>query len=530
VLIPLFKTYAVQLEAMDIPNGRSVHSYPKPKVGGIAMTVGFLIPVLLWSPKDPFSASVVIGSLIVVTLGFFDDRHSLDYKSKFVGQIIAALVVTLQGGVMIKSLGTLLPQGVVLPDWLSLPLTVLVIVGVTNAVNLSDGLDGLAGGISLLSFSCIAFLAYQFGQYTVAIIAVAAVGAIFAFLRFNTYPAVIFMGDAGSLLLGFLAVTLSLKLTQGNLPVTPLFPLILLGLPILDTLTVMLERLAEGKSPFVADKRHFHHKLMKLGFHHQEAVFVIYILQALLIVSAYVFRFYSEWFLIAFYVTFSGVILFWNYVASRTGWQVRRDHLIANTLKIDVSKLFDRIVIVKTAYWFVLLGLPALLVFTCLVPARFPAPFPILSLTMACLIFTVMLFRYRWLEMTLRLSIYFLVPLLIYQSQVQMVPWLDYQFEKIYNSSFLVLVAFVICMLKFTRRQNGFKTTPTDFLILFIALIVPNLPGGNVQNYHMGLFAAKLIALFFSYEVLIGELRGELDGLSLTTIAALLVVYARGIL
>jgi UDP-GlcNAc:undecaprenyl-phosphate GlcNAc-1-phosphate transferase len=530
VLIPLFKNYAVQLQAMDFPNGRSVHTYPKPKVGGIAMTVGLLVPVLLWSSKDSFSASVVIGSLIVVILGFADDRHCLDYKSKFVGQIIAALVVILHGGLMIRSLGILLPQNVLLPDWVALPLTLLVIVGVTNAINLSDGLDGLAGGISLLSFCGIAFLAYQSGQHSVAVISVATVGAIFAFLRFNTYPAVIFMGDAGSLLLGFLAATLSLKLTQGKSPVSPLFPLILLGLPIMDTLTVMLERLAKGKSPFVADKKHFHHKLMKLGFQHQEAVFAIYILQGSLVIFAYVFRFYSEWFLIAFYLTFSSSLMVWTYAATKSGWQLRRGRLVEKTLKLGLSRLIDRIVIVKTAYWFVLLGLPALLLFTCLVPYRIPAPFPILSLAAACLIFAVMLFRYRWLEKTLRLSIYYLVPLLVYQSQIQMVPWLDYQSEKIYNFSFLVLVAFVICMLKFTRRQNGFKTTPTDFLILFIALIVPSLPGAHLQDYRMGLFAAKLIALFFSYEVLIGELRGELNGLSLITIAALLVVYIRGIL
>jgi UDP-GlcNAc:undecaprenyl-phosphate GlcNAc-1-phosphate transferase len=530
VLIPLFKNYAVQMHAMDIPNGRSVHFYPKPKVGGIAMTVGLFIPVLLWTPKDAFSASVVIGSLIVALLGFIDDRHNLDYKSKFLGQIIAALVVTLHGGVMIKSLGMVLPPDVLLPDWLAVPLTVLFIVGVTNAINLSDGLDGLAGGISLLSFGCIAFMAYQSGQYGVAVISIATVGAIFAFLRFNTYPAVIFMGDAGSLLLGFLAATLSLKLSQGNQPVSPLFPLLLLGLPIMDTVTVMVERLAAGTSPFLADKKHFHHKLMGLGLHHQEAVFAIYLLQSFSVACAYLFRFHSEWFLMTLYLSVSGVIVTGTHVATQTGWQLRRGRFYQEALTWVFSRLLDRVVIIKTAYWVVLLGLPALLLFTCLVPNRIPAPFPIVSLCLAGLIFSVMVFRYRWLERVLRLSIYYLVPLLIYQSQVQMAPWLDYHFEKIYNSSFLVLVAFVICMLKFTRRQNGFKTTPTDFLILFIALIVPNLPSGPVQDYRMGLFAAKLIALLFSTEVLIGELRGELDGLSLTTIAALLVVYVRGIL
>jgi UDP-GlcNAc:undecaprenyl-phosphate GlcNAc-1-phosphate transferase len=110
-----------------------------------------------------------------------------------------------------------------------------------------------------------------------------------------------------------------------------------------------------------------------------------------------------------------------------------------------------------------------------------------------------------------------------------MVSWMSFEFVRIYNLSFLFLVFFVIWMLKLTRRQNGFKTTPTDFLILFIALIVPNLPDAQIQSYQMGLFAAKIIALLFSYEVLVGELRGELHGFSLTIISALLVVWVRGL-
>jgi len=140
-----------------------------------------------------------------------------------------------------------------------------------------------------------------------------------------------------------------------------------------------------------------------------------------------------------------------------------------------------------------------------------------------------MLFKDEWMGKTLRLAMYFMVPLIVYHSHIETVPWLSLEFIRIYNLSFLFLVFFVILMLKLTRRQNGFKTTPTDFLILFIALIVPNLPDAQIQNYQMGLFAAKIIAMLFSYEVLIGELRGELHGFGLTMVAALLVVWVRGL-
>jgi UDP-GlcNAc:undecaprenyl-phosphate GlcNAc-1-phosphate transferase len=230
--------------------------------------------------------------------------RDLGFKTKFAGQFAAALIIIIYGGVKIKSLGMLLPDGVLLPDWLAMPLTFIVIVGITNAINLSDGLDGLAGGISLLSFLCIGYLAYSAGYLGIALLSAATVGAIFGFLRFNTYPATVFMGDAGSQLLGFMAITFSLKLTQGNAPLSPLLPLLLLGFPVLDTITVMFERVTNGKSPFVADKNHLHHKFMRLGLFHTEAVLSIYVLQAFLVTSAFVFRSRSEWFLLILYLVF----------------------------------------------------------------------------------------------------------------------------------------------------------------------------------------------------------------------------------
>jgi UDP-GlcNAc:undecaprenyl-phosphate GlcNAc-1-phosphate transferase len=172
----------------------------------------------------------------------------------------------------VRTLGALLPDGALLPAWVAVPLTVVAIIGVTNAINLADGLDGLAGGISLLSFCCIGYLAYLEGDISVGLAALAFIGAIFGFLRFNTHPATIFMGDTGSQLLGFAAITLSLALTQRQTALSPLLPLILLGFPVLDTLTVMITRILRKRSPFSADRNHFHHNLLDLGFRHPESV------------------------------------------------------------------------------------------------------------------------------------------------------------------------------------------------------------------------------------------------------------------
>ncbi len=154
-LVPFFRGLAVKINALDVPNERKVHKYPMPKSGGIAMALGAFIPILLWFPSGNFTRATIIGAGIVVLFGLLDDMKDLGFKTKFAGQFAAALIVIIYGGVKIKSLGMLLPDGVLLPDWLAMPLTFIVIVGITNAINLSDGLGGLAGGISLLSFLCI---------------------------------------------------------------------------------------------------------------------------------------------------------------------------------------------------------------------------------------------------------------------------------------------------------------------------------------------------------------------------------------
>jgi len=525
-LVPFFKGLAVKINVLDVPNERKVHKYPMPKGGGIAMALGALIPIVLWLPADDFSRATIIGAGIVVLFGLLDDMRDLGFKAKFAGQFAATLIIIIYGGVKIKSLGMLLPADVLLPDWLAIPLTFIVIVGITNAINLSDGLDGLAGGISLLSFLCIGYLAYSAGNFDIALLSAATVGAIFGFLRFNTYPATVFMGDAGSQLLGFMAITFSLKLTQGNPHLSPLLPLLLVGFPVLDTITVMFERVTNGKSPFVADKNHLHHKLMRLDLFHTEAVLSIYVLQAFLVTSAFVFRSRSEWFLLILYLVFSGVIISGFFIADTTGWKVKRFHF--TLLKGRLKVLKEKNILIKVSFRIIEVGVPSLLLITCFLPASVPKYFAFFSMGFLGLICIVWLFNKQWLDMALRFTLYLTIPFVIYLSETDLATWVSDKLLDPYNLSFVFLIVFVILTLKFTRRTKGFKTSPMDFLILFIALVVPNLPDERIQSYHMGLVAAKIIVLFFSYEVLIGELREDLKRLVLATIPVMVVMAVRG--
>jgi len=533
-LIPIFRTLSLKLNIMDFPGERTVHPSPMPKLGGIAMALGILIPVMLWADGGRFMNAVLIGASIVVVFGLIDDFKDIGYKAKFAGQVAAALVVIFYGEVKICNLGACLPENVLLPDVLAIPLTLLAIVGVTNAINLSDGLDGLAGGTSLLIFICIGYLAYA-GLYRpesfpIAMLSVAVIGAILGFLRFNTYPATIFMGDSGSQLLGFLAITLAIGLTQSSTPLSPFFPLLLLGFPVLDTLTVMSERISKGGSPFVADKNHFHHKLMRLGLYHTDAVVTIYIITAFLVAFAFVFRFYSEWFLLAFFLIFSGIVVAAFLAADRYSWKLQRYDLINYLIKGRLRVLKEKNILIKVAFRVVEFGVPGLLIMTCLLPAETPAYISWIFLALAALTAATWIFMKPWLIGMLRVAFYLMVPLIVRLGKVSPAAWMNDRAMQLYNLSFVALMLFVVLTLKFTRRTSGFKATPLDYLILMLALVVPNLPDPRLQSLNMGFLAVKVIVFYFSFEVLVGELRGRLTRPAAATIAALLLVAFRGLI
>jgi len=529
-LIPLFTGLAVKLNAMDFPNERKVHQIPIPKAGGISMTLALLLPIFIWCPMNTTVQSILLGAWVVVIFGLIDDFKDLDYKTKFLGQIVAASIVVLYGGVKIANLGGLLPSGYILPDVLAFPLTLFVIIGVTNAINLSDGLDGLAGGICLLSFLCIGFLAYKSGYFPITIFCVAILGAIAGFLRFNTYPATVFMGDAGSQLLGFFLVTLSLALTQKNNSLSPVLPLILIGLPIIDTLGVMVERISEGRSPFHPDKKHLHHKLMQLGLFHNESVVVIYIIQAFLVTSAFILRNKSEWSLILYYIAVSLSIIMILAIAKRAKWKRKKYYFLDKVIKGHLRILKERFVLIKISFRIILLGVPALYIMTCiLVPKHLPGYFLLLSSGLFLIIASMKLIKNNWVANSVRVALFLSIPFIVYFSEIDRVDWISSVMFKLYNYSFLLIAFFVIVTLRLSRRE-GFISTPMDFLILFIALVIPNLPDEQIKSYQMGMVAAKIIAFFFSFEVLIGELRGNLSKLAVPIMAGLAIVILKGFL
>ncbi len=526
-LIPLFKRNAKLLNCVDIPNGRKVHCRPMPKVGGLAMAIGALVPLLLLDYGDRLGMSLLIGCGIIVFFGYLDDARGLGFKEKMFAQVCAALVVVFGGGVKLSFLGTLLP-GVFLPDWPATALTVLVIVGVTNAVNLSDGLDGLAGGIMLVSFTCIGFLAYRGENQIVALMAVAAGGAILGFLPYNTHPATVFMGDTGSQLIGFLAGTLALILSQGNHTTSPLLPLFLVGLPIIDTLMVFFYRIYNGRSPFRADNNHMHHKLLRMNFFHSEAVLILFLVQCGLVFTGYSLRFHSEWFLLGIYLLWVLLIVSVLIITQQSAFQLHRpgafDRLVKQKLRVYVKEHHR---VVKISQKLIEYGLPFMIIVTCLLPRRMPR---FMSIIAAGLIGAVGLTHIIWpthKKNVLRVAIYFFMPFVIYYSETRMATWVSHEWQVAYNLLFIVLLFFAIMTLRMTRRRNRFKLSPFDYALLFVAIIVPNLPFFSGFNVQIGSIVAKIIVLYFVFKVMSAELQDRKTSFTLGTVASLLIILVK---
>jgi UDP-GlcNAc:undecaprenyl-phosphate GlcNAc-1-phosphate transferase len=263
ILVPLVIRLATVCKCVDVPGRRHIHKKITPRWGGVAFFAGVL-PVLLVLHAESAMTSYILASFLLVGIGAIDDRYGLNPVAKFAANAAAASIVIFGGNAVIHSIGTFGSVVSVELGWLSIPFTYLGIIGVTNAINLLDGLNGLAGGVSFLGFLIMGIIAVTAGNITVALVCFAFAGALVAFLLFNFPNAKIFMGDAGSTFLGFSLALMSVQLTQtAGSPVEPMLPVLVLLLPIFDTLRVLLVRLVNHRNPFKADKSHLHHLIVR---------------------------------------------------------------------------------------------------------------------------------------------------------------------------------------------------------------------------------------------------------------------------
>lgn len=292
LLTPVVRVLAQKVGAMDVPkDARRMHDHPIPRMGGLAIFLGFILSVLLFAEQTTQLRGMLLGSVIIVILGILDDIHALSAKLKLVVQIAAALIAAGSGSII----DTLSNPNVFSSSpywhlgWLAWPITVLWIVLVTNAVNLIDGLDGLACGVSIISSLAMLVIALVLGENAVAVLLAALVGGCVGFLPYNLHPAKIFMGDTGSTLLGYvLAVTSIQGMFKMYSVISFVAPFLMFGLPIFDTSFAFIRRIATGHNPMSPDRGHIHHRLIDMGFSQKQAVGALYVISAILGLSAVV--------------------------------------------------------------------------------------------------------------------------------------------------------------------------------------------------------------------------------------------------
>ena len=289
---PLVRRFAFKIGAIDIPkDNRRMHKKPTPRIGGLAIIFGFTVATLCFAQPSRQLYGTLAGAAIIAVMGVIDDCKNLPAKLKFVIQIIAALVVVFAGDIKIDVFTN--PNFLsdnpywVLPEWLSVTLTVIWIVFITNAVNFIDGLDGLAAGVSAIMSISLVFISRRVGEYSIAILGIALMGSCFGFLPFNFNPAKIFMGDTGSTFLGFMLATLSIQgVFKSYAVISFAVPLLILGLPLFDALFAMIRRILRGQSPMTADRGHLHHRLVDMGFSQKQTVFILYAISGVLGITA----------------------------------------------------------------------------------------------------------------------------------------------------------------------------------------------------------------------------------------------------
>jgi len=289
---PIVKAFAEKVGAIDMPGeARRVHDHPIPRMGGLAIFLGFLLSVLLFIPINRQLQGILLGCVLIVATGAVDDVVSLKAWVKLLLQIAAACIAVFHG-VRIEVLGN--PNFLSANDYLTLgswsvPITILWIVGITNSVNLIDGLDGLAVGVSTISSVTMLVIALLVADSSVAVVLAALVGACIGFMPYNLNPAKIFMGDTGSLLLGYVLSTLSiLGLFKFYAIVSFAVPVLAIAVPLFDTIFAFFRRLVKGQNPMHPDRGHFHHRLIDMGLSQKQAVAVLYTISAILGVAAVV--------------------------------------------------------------------------------------------------------------------------------------------------------------------------------------------------------------------------------------------------
>jgi len=522
-IIPLMMRLAPKIGMIDEPDSRKVHTAPIPRVGGLGIVIGALVPMILWLPFTDLTVSIFSGAAILLIFGTWDDVSELGHYVKFVGQIAAACIVVYYGDLYVSHFPMYSYESI--PESIGRPFTVIAIVGMINAINHSDGLDGLAGGESLISLSVIAYLAFIFSSDLMLVISAAAIGGIFGFLRFNSHPARVFMGDGGSQFLGFILAVLVVILTQRvNSALSPSIAILLLGLPVVDILAVFFLRAKHKMNLFKATRNHIHHRLLDIGFLHYESVMFIYTVQFVLVISAIFLMYENDLMVLLFYLTICSLVFIFLTVSERRGFKVHKENTGSRDLLSIALARYPRISDVPVKA--IESGLSLFIISSALVVYDVPVDFAISSLVLLALLIFVLvtgLLGYQLYRLILFVTIGFSVYLLT----LYPVGWLSNQVDLVFV--YFIVMSVVGFIAVKTHSSGEFKITPLDYLVIAIALLIEFLPGENQFRESIIWMIVQMIILFYIGELLIQNMTSRFNRFTGSVMLALGLIAYRGL-
>jgi len=526
MLIPLLVRVAPSIGLVDLPGPRKIHASAVPRVGGIAIFLGSIVPLLIWMPKSQLFFALLTALLVLFLFGVWDDKSDIDFRFKFVGQITAASILVYWGDASIYHFPFFQDNEV--PQGVTRIITVVLLVGVTNAVNMADGLDGLAGGTSLLAVGCMTVTAYLAQDVGVVVFGLALIGATLGFLRFNTYPARLFLGDSGSQLLGFCSGVICILVTQkSNVALSPMMAVIVLGLPLLDLVTVIAIRLSEGRSPFSADRNHIHHMFLDVGFSHREAVYVVYALQIVLVLAAFMFRYATDELILFIYLAFcttllSMIALAKKRVRSTSVWVVGSQRVMA---MIGVHG--DLGVYRKLLYRIVRVILSAILIIGVSCITTIPSDFGVLAALLLVTLLPAVFIKNDFTNAIRRLCLYVTAGFVVYFMELAQQ---DGGVVATYLPVLFLIVGLAVAFLIRMAGSSVREFSALDFLLLAMAVIISVFPEAKVMNGVDAKMVIEIVVLFYAIDVLFNR-RERLEKLVLASASiALLVMVLRSFL
>ena len=529
VLIPPISRLAVSIGIFDRQDERKLHSGAIPRLGGIAIFFAVLLATILFCNIDQHIRGFLAGGVVIFLVGLTDDLTGLVARKKLLGQFVAALIAVVVGDLNLTSLGDLFGSGPLELGFFSTPFTVFAIVGVINAINLMDGLDGLAGGVTAIATTALGIIAYNTGNQQLLGICVALLGAVIGFLKFNSYPAKIFMGDGGSLFLGYCLATFAIHLVEhGRGQVSAMIPVIILAVPICDTCFVMANRLLKRQSVAAPDRSHIHHRLMDLGIGHKATVILVYGLSYCLAIYAVMFQRLPDHrqlinlllMLVGFYFLSRvlGLLVkrhanrfleddrsFLNFFTYR--WMVRYSHHLLVAVKYLVLAILFLTVFITSRPGYELASVAGLLI--------------ILTVT---LIFLTNSWSNRFLQFVLYFNGAFLLYVVENYGRNTVIAGVELRLVSMYLFVALFLLSGALLFLR--KKSRLLMDSPLEYFILFIVIAIPLLPSSFTSPQHLLTVTGKALILFLSYKMIF-MLRARRN--RKVIVATLLALFACGV-